>query len=71
MYHLVEENITGLCFLLIDWVYYQFITDKYFIISQECNEFDDRRKQPSRRNKKGRIFVFIVSEKNQIQNVTN
>ena len=59
MHHLVEENITGLSvFLLIDWVNYQFITDKYFVISQECNEFDDRRKQRSRRNKNRSGFYF-------------
>ena len=57
------------CFVLIDWVNYQFIADKYFVISQECNEFDDRCKQPSRRNKNRLDFFFIVSEKNQIQNV--
>ena len=34
------------------------MTDKYFVISQECNEFDDRRKQPSRRNKNRSDFFF-------------
>ena len=58
MYHLVEENITGLCFLLIDWANYQFITDKHFVISQVRNQFDDRRKQPSRRNKNRSDFYF-------------
>ena len=46
------------CFFLIDWVNYQFITDKYFVISQECNEFDDRLKQRSRRNKNRLDFCF-------------
>ena len=46
------------CFLLIDWVNYQFIADENFVISQECNEFGDRRNYPSRRNKNRSDFCF-------------
>ena len=55
------------CFFLIDWVNYQFITDKYFVISQECNEFDDRLKQPSRRNKNNDWYNDFFDSKSNLK----